>query len=118
MRTKWQNNEVDPYFKMAAAILKTVTPTLCRQDSGIGKEGIPIALGGTCRLRRVVVGEDTARPNVCAAATASGAQPGKGPARCGKASAQDEIPGTEWFCGFPGIVGEGGAGHMPGEHRG
>jgi len=68
---------------------------LCRQDSGIGKEGIPTALGGTCRLPRSVVGEDTAHPNVCAAAIASGARPADDLARCGKAIAQDRIPGTE-----------------------
>ena len=75
--------------------LKTVIFTLCMQASGIGKEGILIALGGTCRLRRSVVGEDTNHPDVCAAATASRARPDAGPARCGKAGAQDRTPGTK-----------------------
>jgi len=65
-----------------------------------------------------VVGEDAAHPNVCAAGTASGARPADDLARCGKAIAQDKIPGTDWFCGFPGIVGQAGAGHMPGRRRG
>ena len=81
--------------KISCANFGSSSGTLCRPDSEIGKEGIPIALGGTCRLPRSVVGEDTARPNVCARATGSRARPDDGPARCGKAIAQDRIPGTE-----------------------